>query len=444
MEQRVGQLEQNIVDLTRQLTDAAHTIQQQQQQIHDVNAAAVAAVAAAGAGGGQGGGGQVVKLKRYDHSAPEKHKRTVAFLRYLTHVRHAAHANQWNLQRTIDSVISSMDGVATDTVKTMRREAAAYNDDFNTFYTQLSKKFVSSNFENVAKSQFLQRKQESDETIEQFHGQLCTLYEVAFSRLDEPWRYEADADPPDPWQANDPIGFRSRRLIEAFVSGLRNYKIKENYRLAVSIAGTPDTYDDCLERVMSLEGNYEQNAYESNLNKKHSGPGPGKAAGGPEPMDIGALQKRIGELEKKYGQRGRVGAASGGARSDKYCPYHKVTTHDGRECRVLKKKQQEGGSEGKGPGGNNPKQPSTGGSSSGSQPRNQGYRQGPGQGPGQGRVQCRVCSGWGHISSSCPSPRPKKAAGVVDTAGQSNDEHEAEHGHDSDQDSQWEFDPKNG
>ena len=448
----MAQLEQNIADLTRQLTDAAHTIQQQQTQIHNVNAAAVAATAAAAAGGHGGGGGQVVKLKRYDHAAPDKNKRTVNFLRYLTHLKHAAHANGWTLQKTIDSAISNMDGVATDTIKTMRREAATYNDDFNTFYTALSKKFVASNFENVAKSQFLQRKQESDESIEQFHGQLCTLYEVAFARLDEPWRYQADAEPPDPWQANDPIGFRSRRLIEAFVSGLRNYKIKDHYRLAASIAGTPETYDACLERVMSLEGNLEQNAYESGQAKKYSA-GNKTTQGGPEPMDIGALQKRIGELEKRYGgPRGRiggVGAGSGGNRSEKYCPYHKCTTHDGKECRVIKRRQEEG-QEGRGPGGNNPRQPPSG-SSTGSQPRdkyNQGNRRGSdrqGQSQGQHRgPQCRNCNGYGHIASQCPSPK-KRVAGMIDTTREPEDEHEPDHGYDrdSDHDSQWEFDPKN-
>ena len=445
LEGLAGQMRQTIEDLNGHITQQQATVAQQQATIQQMNVNAAAALQAigqqAGAGGAGGGGGQVIKLARYSHDAQDKDKRTVEFLRWLSHLKHCAHANNWNVQRTIDTALGSLDGVAADTTQAMVRTQDAYGGNMETFFIALTKKFVSATFETVARTRFFTRRQEADESIEVYHGQLAALYEQAYARVDEPWRYQAGANPPDPWQANDPVGFRSGRLMEQFVAGIRNYTIKSQLRLSQTLIGIPGTYDALLERVMSLEGHQEQNAYENKMmgrgrdNTSANKPPPRRD----EPMDIGALTRKVGELEKKYSgqQRGRVGAAgAGGAnRGEKWCTYHKVNSHDSKECRVLRNdpsKRQEQRTP------YNPRQPGAGGGPPGQQtgpPRYNNNQRTAGQGVEKLGPQCRNCKGFGHIYNQCPSPK-KKVAGLPET---SESVESTEQDHESDNDSQWEF-----
>ena len=458
MEQRIAQLEEVAAQFNAQLQQtqaelqaAQHAAQAAEQANNVANAAVANLVAQAGAGGG-GGGGQVIRLQRYDHGGDNKEKRTVEFYRWINHLRHAAFANGWNTQRTIDTSLGSLDGVAADTTRAMVRNAAAYNNDTETFLSSLQRKFVSATYETVARVKFSQRRQLEDESIEIYHGQLSTLYEQAFAHLDEPWRYIPGADPPDPWQANDPVGHRSRRLMEQFVSGLRNYTVKSQYRLSQTLIGMPETYDLLLERIMSLEGHQEQNQYESSQLRRggkdtvYTGNRPPPRGGG-EPMDIGALSRKVAELEKKYSGRNRVGAAAGAAgegnRSGKWCTYHNVSTHDSRECRAQKGEQpRQGGQAARGQGGEGNRQGAAGGQArQASSPRyhnNNKYNQNQQNRPGNEKrgPKCRNCDGFGHIYNQCPSPK-KKVAGLTD-AGKPTEE--PEDGNESDSgDSQWAF-----
>ena len=443
MEQRVVELEGLAGQMRQTIEDLNGHITQQAQTIAAMNANAAAAIQAIGqqAGAG-GGGGQVIKLNRYAHDAQDKDKRTVGFLRWLSHLKHCAHANHWNVQRTIDTALGSLDGVAADTTRAMVRTADAYDDNAETFFISLTKKFVSATYETVARTRFFQRHQEADESIEVYHGQLAALYEQAYARVDEPWRYQAGADPPDPWQANDPVGFRSGRLMEQFVAGIRSYTIKSQLRLSHTLVGIPATYDALLERVMSLEGHQEQNAYESKMigrGKDHT-PANKPPPRRDEPMDITALTRKVGELEKKYfgQQRGRVGAANAGGanRGEKWCTYHKVSSHDSKECRVLRNDpSKRGGQEQRNPGN---RQPGAGGGPPGQQggpPRYNNNQRAAGQGAEKLGPQCRNCKGFGHIYNQCPSPK-KKVAGLTEPGEPAEG---TEQGHESD-DSQWEFD----
>ncbi len=352
-----------------------------------------------------------------------------AYARFEQSCRHAIMANRWNLNTAIPAVLAALDGSAADSAATLSGDPAMYNNNLDTFFNTLRMMFVSSAHEVVAKNRFESRVQGVKEDIRTYSNELFGLWLDAFSRQEEPWRYPplhgGEAVPvPEGVDQNERPGFRSKRLIEHFLSGIRDKAVRIMIKNSLRIQPI-QTYQDALDRATGFTASEEQAEVEearirqgTALQKRWENytPNTGKKEEGPEPMDLGAFKKRE---ERKENSSGQVG--------QRFCRYHGNCNHTSDYCRVLKE---------------NPKAWNPDRKTSGSQSSNVNrLSQRPPQQKGQdgekkknGReVQfiCKNCGGKGHAAKVCPSA-PAQKKGNLHLLQKEEEEEKWETGSDSD------------
>ena len=254
------------------------------------------------------------------------------FNTWLFHLTMVATGNGWTVEQTIAAAFASFRGTAARICQSMPRTAADYNNNAEDFIESLRRKLVSPAFSEVARQRFMERRQYPSEDIATFHGQLLSLWTTAFARQDEPWRYVIPLVVQAPYQAGEPAGIRSSKLMEQFLSGLLSAELRKDLRNSVTYGNALDTYGACLERALALEANSDRVRHESNARRAH-GPrfqqplhaGHGAGHGRPEPMEIGALRNQ-GEDE--------VPPPVGAVNQAKWCSFHQVNTHSTNDCRM--------------------------------------------------------------------------------------------------------------
>ncbi len=281
--------------------------------------------------------------------------------------------NQYTLGQTLAAVLSAMTGRAADIASTLSTDPARYVN-VEGFFAQLKSLFVTPAFREVARAQFQSRVQGPQEPIRVYHAMLHKLWIDAYGREEEPWRTDPNAQLPQGARREDPPGHRSRRLIESFMQGLRQYQVRIKIRDSITYGMAVQTYEEVLVRALAFLSNQERTRQEgerlqhgttSSSRFLWDQPGPakgGRPADAPEPMDVGGV----------------------------WCRLHKTATHSNQDCRAQK-----------GPSTTPP--PLAG---KGDQMR----------GKTKPTDVCHVCKKQGHWARDCPQrpSRPQKYVGAVE------------------------------
>jgi len=281
----------------------------------------------------------------------------------------ASQGNRWTNQQTILAVLHAMTGDAARITARVPSDPAHFHDDLTEFFNTLRLLFVTPAYASQARAEFEARVQKKDEGIRLFHGLLQKTWVNGYMEEEEPWRHNGNA-PPAPHQVGDPPGHRSRRLIDKFISGISNTELRIKMRDSITMGIPLDTYPACLERALDFMANMTMNADDNRrvtTGQKYTykpsvfdaTPAQQKGQDAPVPMEIGALNDNP---------------------KGKYCEFHKVTTHNTKECKAKAKAAQS--------------------SSAKAVP----------SGATTSQVKCYKCGETGHIKSKCTSA--KKPQGV--------------------------------
>ncbi len=306
-----------------------------------------------------------LKIPVFEGQSAQEYERWVRAARVI------CRGNQYTLEQTIVAIISAMTGRASDIASTLSTDPASYTH-VEDFFTQLKSLFVTPAFREVARAQFQSRVQGPQEPIRVYHAMLHKVWIDAYGQEEEPWRTDPDMPAPPGARREDPPGHRSRRLIEAFMQGLRQYQVRIKIRDSITFGMPIHTYNEALVRALAFLSNQER-ARQEGERMQHATTGASrfawdqpalvrgaKAADVPEPMDIGGV----------------------------WCRVHKTAAHSNQECRAQK------GSMRAPAGTTEPKR--------GFQARG---------GPKSTDV-CRACKKQGHWARSCPQ-RPQKYVGTI-------------------------------
>ena len=415
MREQVAALQQNL-----QQTQADN--QNLIVQVNNANAAVAAVVGREG----QQGERRIMTLREYSHpnQGIDQDKAQDDFLTWLQQLRQCQRVNRWTLNTTVGAAIGAMTGNAATYAKTLPQTGDAYAD-LDAFYEQLKGKFIDASYQQVAEQRFESRRQKVGEPLQVYHGHLKELWQTAYARQEEAWRYVAGAAIPAPYQQGEDVGQRSNVLKHKFLAGIQDKRLAE--RLRDSLLTNPlNLYSELLTRAMSLESitrtvHYAASGYRPSFAYRapNSFPQAAPSQGGPVPMEIGALQGAGGALREAlheaeesgdasnlvaavrqlaldensgegqaYGPVGAMGRRDG----SRWCTVHRVDTHNTADC--WSRRTGGGGSQNAGAGGG------------GARPK--------GAPPG---AQCYVCKGFGHLSHQCPNKKWKKAADAKAKAG---------------------------
>ena len=321
-----------------------------------------------------------VKLPKYDGTDTQFH-------RFEQGCRNAVQANRWGWPSAGFAVLSALEGSAVDIARSV---VPTDYTDLDAFMVALRQLYVSPAFKRKARSEFLTRLQRNGESPTAFHGELKMLFDLAY----------------------DPAERNAGQLIEQFVAGLSHRKAYEQLHL-MSAGGNlptgtnPGDYKDVLVLCLSLIAQYDimeqeqkrrENGGRGEIERLHLAPplpaayAPATYIAGPVPMEIGAV-------------------------GEKFCNFHKSSTHDTKECKALQQGRNAGPGRNVGydrptrqygPRPNQPQgRPTQGRSTTTSTgPKTQGDREK--RQPGQ-TDQCLNCQGFGHFAAQCPSAKyPRK------------------------------------
>lgn len=231
------------------------------------------------------------------YSGEEKNPIT-AFENFETNCRLVIQVMNYTMPAVRLAILAELRGKAAQTAKSIITEEFP---DLDAFFNKLRSLFLSPSYADVSKSLFMNRVQQDDETVLQFHGALRVLFERAFPNADE--RVESE-------------------LIRRFIGGLKTEKLHTEMRL-----NPPETYQDCLTSAMRIEGRLQMINLEREMQTRArkgelttapmhyatfggATAGNGAAASGSsEPMDLGNISRA-----HSNGNRGRGGFNNRGGR----------------------------------------------------------------------------------------------------------------------------------
>ncbi len=350
-------------------------------------------------------GGRRLTLKAKDYSAAPGGP---TYLQWERSIRAICQANDYTLQQTILATKASLTGVASDMAQNLSNDAAAYASPRH-FFEALRRVFVSPANIRLAQADFEKRTQRLQESIRVYHALLLALYTEGWAKVDEAWRDDEDNDPPAPYENHqEPIGSRSTRLIERFISGLRDDELRLRMRDSVIDGQAFDTYEAVLNRALAFMANRDQNEYDAKCIKTGGTRLHLKEFDTLVPQNRGFRQDR----QDQPMELGAVGAGGAAANAKKWCTHHRVDTHSDAECYV------QGGRPQRKPGPiADADRPRQGGGQLAGRPDPRPVA-GPRAGaPRAARVdrdtaKCDTCGGIGHFYRECPS-KPRRGRGQV-------------------------------
>ncbi len=321
-------MDPNILVLLNQTLQGINTTLAQQPQ-------AAPGGAAPAAGGNQ----------RFDTKIPPYYAKTgESFSNFERQARLIAQMNGWSVTNTAIATLAAMRGAATGMTKTMTVTEGQFKN-VDEFFTELRKMFVNPAYKQVAQAIFTSRAQKAQENVREFHNNLAVLWWDAYGEEEEPWRIDPAVKVPEGRAMTEPKGFKSWRLINQFMRGLRDRTLRSAMKLLIKSNGHITDYPSALERVMSIQADRQQLAVEDmHVKQCDNAPSfdefdqamvktkPGKKAkDDEEPMEIGALS-----APPRYGQQrpkplyGKPQNASGKF----YCVRHGYCGHTTNNCKM--------------------------------------------------------------------------------------------------------------
>ena len=240
---------------------------------------------------------------RFTMYSGEEKNPIAAFENFETNCRLVVQVMNYTMPTVKLAILAELRGKAAQTAKSI------IDEDFPTldaFFNKLRSLFLSPSYSDVSKSLFVNRVQQDDESVLQFHGALRVLFERAYPTADE----RVDSE-----------------LIRKFIGGLKHEKLHTEMRL-----NPPGTYQDCLIHAMRIEGRLQMINLEREMQTRArkgeltnapmhyatfggtTNGGSSTNGGGAEPMDVGNISKAQQNANRGRGRGGRGGHGRGRGR----------------------------------------------------------------------------------------------------------------------------------
>ncbi len=227
-------------------------------------------------------------------------------------------------QQIILGALQGLQGKAATMAMSMSNNIDAYPNGLEGFLTTLRLIFKTPAHASMARTRFDSAMQKPTESIREYHGRLKGIWMDAYQEEEEPWRFTQPIVPPQGRHVADTPGLHSARLMEKFITGIRDTTVRGSVRDSVYMKGPIETYTEALERAMQFQANAERLIIEAKRLKY----GANMAERFSETYDQAPATKKKDESEPME---------LGNIRTEKYCKFHKSTRHDTTECRAAKR-----------------------------------------------------------------------------------------------------------
>ncbi|XP_059092019.1 uncharacterized protein LOC131887430 [Tigriopus californicus] len=247
------------------------------------------------------------------------------FYRFEASARAVAAANGWSVTQLVRAVTANVRKGAMDLLMSVVRDPAAFRT-MDDFWARIRQQFVSPAHRQIARADYERRHQHPKEEIRSFHNALYQLWEDGHLEEDEPWRSNPQLSEPYPGARTDPPGFRSVKLINHFLAGLLDDKIRMKIKDTISMGVNITTYPEALTRALEFYANKERTRTERRRlhadhgsHIQHRKPEYFKPQERTESTDIRSIQTHISSTRK-------------------WCRLHQTNSHDDKECIVQQRR----------------------------------------------------------------------------------------------------------